>query len=83
MAVQVKQATEKLLSLSPQEVASIATPYLNGISYFMGGVAMMRRAGALDKITSDVKKAEQQEAITFYMDNILPRAQAELFVIIK
>ena len=78
----VRQATNVLIKLTPSDIAKVATPYLNGLSYVMGGIAMMRRHVALQTLDDNAFKIRQHECINFYMVSILPRADAELFVFV-
>ncbi len=76
----IKKVTLDLLEQSPSEMAMLATPYLNGLGYILGGIAMARREQALLNVTDKGFITRQRACITFYMRHILPRAQTELLV---
>ena len=78
----VRHATNALVKKTPVEISAVATPYLNGLSYVMGGIAMMRRHAALQALDDGTFKTKQRESIRFYMESILPRAEAELFIFV-
>jgi len=75
----LRAATNQILAMNPDDIASIATPYLNAVGYVMGGIAMARRSQALEHAADEPFKIKQEECIEFYMNRILPRAKAELF----
>ncbi len=78
-----KEATNKLLSMQPNEIASIATPYINGVGYIIGGISIEKRKSSLSKVSDKDFKTAQEDIVETYMLHILPRVRSELFVIMN
>ena len=77
----LEDATKALLDTGKQkdldQVAAMATPYLNGFALIAAGVLLEKSNAALAERSDDFA-AEKRRTIAFYKGNILPMAKAHL-----